>query len=492
MTVTPEQYTGPTEFVHLHNHTIFSPLDGVADPKQYAQECKKRGYPAMSATEHGNVASIPDMYLEFKKAGVKFVAGCELYYNNYHREASAAKSAGMSPQKANASDDPAYWEDFIRFFRSRHLTVLAKNEVGYNNLLRLTTDANRDGSWRANRPGRLWFDKLANYRDGLIVLSGCLNGPVAHELHRRRVIKSEVTHGGKTYHRVKEAGEPLPKRQRLEAAYQQMRQFRRVFREDYWVELQMPLIREDPAVFEHGLLDLEVFELSLEMADYLRIPVVLTNDVHYMTKQDHMLQKLLMAIDQDVTVDSPDLFGSGSGEQYMKTRAELWATWRNHPYHRKFDDGLFERMCDNTLEVASRCQHLKIDATPKIPKIVDADSQLRQQVYRALRDRGLDKCDKRYLIDGRMVTYREQADIELDRFIDKGFASYFLITADLVRYGKSKGYPFSPRGSAGGSLVCFLLDIHVINPLPWQLSFDRFMSPSRGGFMLQVRMPEAA
>ncbi len=106
--------------------------------------------------------------------------------------------------------------------------------------------------------------------------------------------------------------------------------------------------------------------------------------------------------------------------------------------------------------------------------------------------RGLDKCTKKYMIDGRAVTYKAQAKIELERFINKGFASYFLITRDLVRFGKERGWPFSPRGSAGGSLVCYLIGIHVLDPMLWQLSFDRFLSPSRGGYMLNCVMPKDA
>ena len=197
-----------------------------------------------------------------------------------------------------------------------------------------------------------------------------------------------------------------------------------------------------------------------------------------------------MAIEQGETIDSPTLFASSSSEQFLKTRADFWATWKNYPYSVGKDDGLFEKMCDNTLLVADKCQPLKIDPSPKTPVWHDADNELRKQTYAALRQAGLDKESRRWLVDGKMVTYAEQAEIELDRFISKGFSSYFLITSDLVRYGKGRGYPFGPRGSAGGSLVCMLLNIHTLDPLKWQLSFDRFMSPSRGGYMLKVKMPD--
>jgi DNA polymerase III alpha subunit len=134
--------------------------------------------------------------------------------------------------------------------------------------------------------------------------------------------------------------------------------------------------------------------------------------------------------------------------------------------------------------------HLDVDTSPKTPEIDNADEEIKRIVARMLKSTGLDKIDKKFMIDGREVTYVDQAKIELNRFIDKGFSSYFLITRDLVSYGRKRGWPFSPRGSAGGSLVCYLMGIHTLDPMKWGLSFDRFLSPSRGGYMLNLSMPD--
>jgi len=148
---------------------------------------------------------------------------------------------------------------------------------------------------------------------------------------------------------------------------------------------------------------------------------------------------------------------------------------------------VFERACDTTLEIADKCKNFKPDTSPKTPTWkTPPDQALKIDVETALKDTGLLNDKTKYLVDGRMVTHTEQAMIELDRIIYKGFSSYFLITSDLVRHGREKGFPFSPRGSASGSLVCMLLKIHCINPLKWGLSFDRFLSPSRGGYMLNL------
>ena len=546
---TPEEYDGPTQLVHLHNHTVFSKLDGVATPEQYAEECKKRGYPAMSATEHGNMASVPDMHVTFKKYGVKYIPGCEIYYNPQHEEfrdrwygqwsnkarglvdapPSKSDQLSVSAKFCNASENWADHQRYLRLLRSRHLTVLCKNEKGFENLVKLTTDVHHYGHHAQRGRSRIWFEKLCKYREGLIILSGCFNGPISYALKQRAAVRIEdgkhasgkdkfrIVEGGPFLGRIDKSEHPdqywgVDGNTNWDRAVNTARMFRDAFGDDYYIELQMPGIwdprleydphqlqlawKDDPDCYDEQrdayLLDLLPFRQSIELADELGIPYAITNDVHYLRREDHRLQRLMMAIDQNVEVDSPDLFASNSSEQFMKTRAELWCTFMNGPYHKGFTRGHFERMCDNTLEIADKCKPLKPDQTPKTPRWTagDSDQMLRDEVYRKLKELGYWSDKTKFEIDGRRVTYREQADIELDRFISKGFSSYFLITADLVRHGREQGYPFAPRGSAGGSLVCMLLGIHTLNPMVWGLSFDRFMSPSRGGYLLNVKMPE--
>ncbi len=197
----------------------------------------------------------------------------------------------------------------------------------------------------------------------------------------------------------------------------------------------------------------------------------------------------MMAISQNVTVDDPNLFHVNSDEQFFKTRAQLRKTFLEGGYNKRVPLERFEQYCDNTLEVAGKCNSFDPNLDPKLPRIPNANQILRDKTYDGLRKLGLMESEKLYEIDGRMVTYKQQVDIELKRFIDKDFASYFLITADLVEYSKDQGWPVGPaRGSAGGSLACYCLGIHQMDPLKWGLSFDRFLSASRGGHMLNVRM----
>lgn len=413
----------------------------------------------MALTEHGNMASVPDLYATFQAAGLKSIFGCEVYYCELEPE---RQRIGTIPH-IHPDSTPEEIEYRNRMTRNRHLTILAKNATGFSNLLKLTTQAYATGFYR--KP-RVWFDKLCEYKEGLIILSGCLNGPVSHELRlrdkegRRRTGKLNGVKVG------------------VDAALDYIKKFKEAFGEDYFIELQMPMIENDHQVFK----DL------IKLADKYKIKPVLANDAHYLERADHELQKIMMAVDQGVTVDSPDLFHSNSNEQYLKTRAELWATFKNNAYSDGIDDGKFEEMCDNTLLIEERCEDIKIDKTPKIPTFKDAGKTLIETCKKRIKELGLHQDKRKFLIDGKEVTYLEQTQIELNRFIEKGFASYFLITKELIDHGKSKGWPFSPRGSAAGSLVCFLLGISSINPLLWGLSFDRFLSPSRGGFLLNVTM----
>lgn len=447
-----QRFPGPSEFVHLHNHTLFSVLDGVAAPEEYFKGCAERKWPAFAVTEHGVLNSVPDNYLAAKEAKVKYITGCEVYYNDYEVKRKELIASGTSIGDIKESDPDLAQ----RITRNRHLTVLCKNVDGYSNLLKINKIAWEKGYYY--RP-RTWFDQLAAHKEGLIILSGCLNGPVCHELRKGNYGSSGYVTGAVDY----------------------VDKFREVFGEDFYVELQMPGIEGD----------IEVFRQLCDIADSRGIKTVLANDCHYLERRDFEVQRVMMAIDQDTTVDDPELFHVNSSEQYFKTRHELRATFNLNGYSQVVTAGGFESACDTTLEIADKCQTFKPDLEPKLPRINNAEDELVRVSLEGLRKKGLDKNTNKYLVDGREVTYKEQMMIELQRIIEKGFASYFLITRDLIQCSLKKGWPLGPaRGSAGGSLVCYLTEITSLDPLKWKLSFDRFLSPTRGGYMLNVSMPK--
>lgn len=443
------EYDGANDFVHLHGHTIYSTLDGVATPEELFSTCQERGWPALAVTEHGNMASVPDNYFAAQKYGIQYIPGCEIYFNDYElvRQGLVEKDVSLKDIENKLMQS--------RIRRNRHLTVLVKNEVGFHNLIELTTQAHKTGYYY--KP-RIWFDKLAEYSEGLIILSGCLNGPISYEIDHNN-LEDKFKKGAIDY----------------------IKKFKEVWGDDYYIELQMPCLENKE--------DFRVFWKLAEIADHFGIKPVITNDYHYLNREDFQLQKLMMAIAQDTTVDDPNLFHVNSDEQFLKTRGQLFNTFDSNEYSEVVDNSFFELACDTTLEIAEKCKGFEPDTSPKSPSIEDADRKLEEMVMNSLKEKGLYNCDKKALIDNKMVTYKEQAEIELKRFRDKEFSSYFLITADLIKYSKDNGWPVGPRGSVGGSLVCYLLGIHDLDPLAWGgLSFNRFLSPARGGVLLNLEL----
>ena len=438
------EYSGPSEFVHLHNHTLFSMLDGVQSPEELASAVAEREWPAFAVTEHGHMSSVPDCYFAARDKNVKYICGAEIYYNDYELARQKLVGDGEKLSGIKQSNPDLH----TRIMRNRHLTVISKNMTGFHNLVRLTTEAWKLGYYY--KP-RIWFDRLVEHKDGLIVLSGCLNGPISYELRNKNI----------------------------KAAIGYVVRFKELFGEDFYIEVQMPCLQDVP--------DYWVFWALVKLAKKFNIKLALSNDSHYIDRRDFEIQKLMMAIDQGLTVNSPDLFHVNSDEQYLKTRAELYTTFKTKKYCENVSDSDFEDMCNNTIEIASKCDPFVPNLDPKIPTGEGDVEKLRRAVADALIERKLHKCTKKYIIDNKEVSYLDQVKIELNRFIEKGFASYFLITQNLIKFNHDNGLPVGPRGSLGGSLVCYLLGIHELDPLKWGLSFDRFLSPSRGGYMLKIK-----
>lgn len=408
------EYNGPSEFCHLHCHTVFSTLDGVMTPEQLVNTSVDRGWPAVCVTEHGHLASVPDMYFAANKKNIKYIPGSEIYYNDFELYRQEFINKG------NKIKDIKNEELYTRVNRNRHLTVIAKNEIGFKNLTKLTTEAYEIGFYRMPR---IWFDRLDEYREGLIILSGCLNGPISYEINNKNIT-------GRDLDDTKAVG-----------AIEYILRFKEIFGDDYYIELQMPVLYNKTDFKDHM-----VFWALNSIANKYDIQKTLTNDCHYLNRIDFQTQKLMMAINQNTTINDPNLFHVNSDEQYLKTRAELWDTFKRYKYSKKVLDNEFEDMCDGTLMVADKCDTFNPDTSPKIPSSEDDTRTLKLLVAKALKKKNLDKDTNKYYIDNRKVTYVEQAQIELNRFVEKGFSSYFIITKDLIDYSLSQGWPVGPRG----------------------------------------------
>lgn len=460
--IAEKKYPGPKDFVHLHTHSLFSTLDGVATPEQYVDRAAQVGMKALGLTDHGSLAGLPNAYWRAKEKGIKLLAGCEIYLNDYHLQFKEWQKQDIKMSALRESDP----ELVDRFRRNRHLTVICQNMTGYRNLINLMCDAHEFGSYY--KP-RTWFSQLQKYKEGLIIISGCLNGPICHELKKGLDCRDKGDHDGKQLYYNK--------------AIDYIKQYRAEFGENFYLELQMP----GPTIARGK----EIFYQTSALAKKMQIPTVLTGDIHYLHRSDFELQTTMMAVEQSTTVDDKNLFHVDSDECFFKTRAQFRRQFIEQEYNKYDGVELIERSCDNTVAIAEKCDSFSPDLSPKLPEVQDADIKLRKFVSLALMQRGLHKDETQYFVDGQMVTYKDQVKIELQRIIEKKFSSYFLITMNLVQHARTNQWDVGPaRGSAGGSLVCFLLGIHDLDPLKWGLSFDRFMSPSRGGFMLEVKMPD--
>lgn len=455
------KFAGPKDFTHLHSHSLFSTLDGVGTPDQYITRAKQLGMKSFALTDHGSLAGLPDAYWAAQEHGIKFMAGCEIYFNDYHQKMQELNAKDISLATLKVSDP----ELVDRYRRNRHLTVICKNMTGYRNLITLMREAWEMGAYY-NKP-RTWTEQLVKYREGLIILSGCLNGPICHELRLGHKEKSKTNKvGERNYYRK---------------AIDYTRKMRDIFGDDFYIELQIPGESIEGAR--------EVFYQMSDISKKLQIPAVMTGDLHYLHRRDFELQKTMMAVEQNTLVTDPNLFHVDSDEGFFKNRAQFRQIYVEQGYDKYDTLNWFEQVCDNTMAISEKCSPFTPDLSPKLPEIQGADEMIQKLVAQSLIKKGLHKCEERYLIDSHMVNYREQARIELNRIIEKKFSSYFLITRNLVQHARDNSWDVGPaRGSAGGSLVCYLLGIHDMDPLKWGLSFDRFLSPSRGGFMLKVEM----
>lgn len=474
-----KHYPGPKDFVHLHNHTIYSSLDGVASPDEYFEGCHECNLSAFAITDHGSVAVAPDAYFASKKHNVKYISGCEIYFNDFEPEFKSWQAQAATDKitdielnelkeftKIGAIRAGAP-EIYSRFVRNRHLTILAKNEIGYSNLIAIQNKAWETGFYY--KP-RVSYDLLKEHKDGLIIISGCLNGPLCHELR----LDTALTPTSKTIRNRLYGTSKMDKNCYAPPkliALEWLKQFKEDFGDDFYLEIQMP-----GEGIPNGR---RAFQMIAEIGRRMNQKIVLTNDCHYTNREDFKIQMIMMAVAQDKKIDDPTLFHVNSDEQFFKTRAQMRKTFLDNKYDDYATIEEFEKYCDNTLEVAGKCSWFSPNLDPKLPEVDNADRELVKATYDAL-------CDRGFADD---PVYVDRMKLELQRFIEKKFSSYFLIMADIVNQSRSLGAPVGPaRGSAGGSLVCYLLGIHEMDPIVWDLSFDRFLSPSRGGNMLATTM----
>ncbi|MBR9984592.1 MAG: DNA polymerase III subunit alpha [Desulfosarcina sp.] len=399
-----------TNFVHLHVHTQYSLLDGAIRLADLFKKVKAFGMPAVAMTDHGTMFGALDFYQQATSAGIKPIIGCECYV-------APRTLADKTPLDRDGT---------------RHLVLLAENQQGYRNLCKLATIGQMEGYYYKPR-----IDKalLAAHAEGLIALSACLKGDVPQYILANQMDKAE------------------------EAA----RYYQRTFGEgSYFLELQNNGIPAQEKV-NRGL---------VELSGKLGIPLVATNDCHYLNQQDAKAHEVLLCVQTQKTMADTDRFVFDSNQLYFKSPEEMKGYFADYP-----------GAVDNTVAIADRC-YIEFDfKTYHFPQF-DAESgktadELFDQQVREGYDRRM-AVVRRKKADLDEAVYRQRLEYELKTIKEMGFPGYFLIVADFIRYAKENGIPVGPgRGSAAGSLVSFALNITDLDPIEHGLIFERFLNPSR-------------
>ncbi|MEA5051314.1 MAG: DNA polymerase III subunit alpha [Oscillospiraceae bacterium] len=398
----------PADFVHLHVHSEYSLLDGACRIERLVERVKELGQTACAVTDHGVMFGCVDFYKAAKAAGIKPIIGCEAY---------------VAPR---TRFDKVYRIDSSPY----HLVLLCKNETGYRNLIKMISLANTEGFYNKPRVDR---ELLETYHEGLVALSACLAGEIPQQLL---------------------AGE-------YEKAKDVARYYEGVFgKGNYYIELQ-----------DHGIEEQErILPDLIRLAHELDIPLVATNDCHYIEKKDSVMQHALICVQTNKTFDDDDVLEFKTDNFYVRSTEEMAAVFAAIP-----------EAVTNTAKVAALCNYDFEFGVTKLPYFRTPDGTPNADFF------------KRLCHDGVLQRYGEAHDPAVDERLDyeigiiekMGYIDYYLIVWDFVHYAKSNGIPVGPgRGSGAGSLCAYCMGITGIDPLKYNLLFERFLNPER------VSMPD--
>jgi DNA polymerase-3 subunit alpha len=404
-------------FAHLHLHTQYSLLDGANKIADLIPRVKALGMPAVAMTDHGNMFGAIEFYKTAVAAGVQPIIGCEMY---------VAPGDRRDKQRVVKGDD---FETAGNF----HLVLLATNQEGYRNLCRLVTLGYTEGFYYKPR-----IDKalLREFNGGLIALSGCL----ASEVNQALMSGS------------------------MDRARNVMAEYREIFGDRYYVEIQDNHLKEQ----ERANREL------ITLADELGLPLVATNDCHYLHSEDHTAHDVLLCIQTGKTFNDEKRWRFGTDQLYVKDPSQMLAAF-----------GERDEAVRNTLDIAKRCT-LELEfgryqfPVFQVPKNVTLEDQLERDARTGLEERLIGLRTLGNWDAAREAIYQDRLNTELAVIKKMGFAGYFLIVADFTNYAKNQGIPVGPgRGSAAGSIVAWALRITDLDPIPYNLLFERFLNPER-------------
>src|SRR5271167_461359 len=402
-----------SNFVHLHLHTDYSLLDGACEIGELTAEAARRGMPAVAVTDHGNLFAAANFYHQATTHGVKPIIGCEMYVAPDNH-----KNRGTGAERSN------------------HLVLLCENEKGYQNLIKLVSTGYLDGFYY--KP-RVDHELLAKHSEGLIALSACLRGEVADAL-----LSEKYDQAQKSAYRLRD-----------------------IFgKGNFFLEVQDQGLEQDVRV------NRDLVRLSKESG----IPLVATNDCHYLTQADSHAQEVLMCIQTGKTMSDTQRMKFATDQFYFKTAEEMAHVFRELP------DAV-----TRTVAIAERC-NVKIQRVSnpfpefKVPDGHTTDSYFERVVRDGFASRApqIERLTKEGRLRHPLVDYEARLSAEIEMIKKMRFAGYFLIVWDFMHYARAQGVPVGPgRGSAAGSLVGYSLHITDVDPMQYELLFERFLNPER-------------
>ena len=391
------------DFVHLHTHTEYSLLDGANKIKELPIRAKELGMNAMAITDHGVMFGVVDFYKECKKVGIKPIIGCEVYV------------APRTRFDKESNIDNKY----------SHLILLAKNETGYKNLTKLVSIGFTEGFYY--KP-RIDLEILEKYHEGLVCLSACLAGSV-----NKAILKED-----------------------MEEAKRIALWYKNLFGEDYYLEVQ------PNGLPEQVLVNQKLVQISRE----LDIPLVATNDSHYLKKEDAYIHEVLLCIQTGKKMNDPDRMRMGAEEFYVKSPEEMADYFKNIP-----------EAIENTVKIAEKCNFdFEFGSTKlpnyEVPKEYLTHADFFKELCRiGLKDRYGENPNKEI---------QDRLEYEISVIEKMGYVDYYLIVWDFINYAKTQGISVGPgRGSGAGSIAAYAIGITDIDPIKYNLLFERFLNPER-------------
>jgi DNA polymerase-3 subunit alpha len=404
-------------FVHLHAHTEYSMLDGAAKINDYLNKVKELNQPAAAITDHGNLYGALEFVRQAEILDIKPIIGYEAYV-----------TPGSRFDRPERDKNKRY-----------HLTLLAENNIGYQNLVELVSKAYLEGFYY--KP-RVDYDLLQEHAEGIIALSGCLGGEVAQHLAPDGSREEGNTANEKSY----------------EKALEKAKNYQNIFgKKNFFIELH-----------NHGInQQIQILDDLVNISKEISAPLVAANDSHYVSKNDSSAHDALLCVQTNATMEDEDRFKFDGEEYYVKSSEEM---------RQLFPDNSFPNACDNTLKIADRINYEFSFDKDYLPDFPIEDSSLSVEEF--LRKKVFIGAEQKYHEINTEV--QERIDYELDVINSMGFASYFLIVGDLIEFAKSKNIRTGAgRGSAAGSIVSYCLGITGIEPLKYGLIFERFLNKGR-------------